>query len=494
MRYFTTLLLSFTFVLNVQSQALDIDFGDNGISILDKYDSPGFEVIPVLDESGQMLLAGIPSPSFMNSKVFITKLNIDGSLDIDFGVDGYTEYDLGQGFVSMSDFIQLDNGNLIVSGTTFQDGWLIMFDAQGDLVTDFGDNGFFDTQKSADVNRMMITQVNDRIFCLHKDLIGGSSYLATSYYTMDGTYDTSYGNNGTIVYSELQFNALNEVAWDYSSNGDFKGAYFYGFSPNGEAVSFVSYVSSEGILSSSFSDEGLYRLSGVDFIYDMAIDFNNDLLLTGRNGNNYVIQKLDSQGDFVTDFGTDGSYTDTWSLPLNTVQSIIPVADGGFLQSGGMNEFSELKSVFQKHNQDGSVDDEVGEIIYDAQPIAPRGMVHADNGDIYIIGFTIVETSNIGKMFVIKYKSDITDVENIGKQTITISPNPSNIARWTLDKSVLINITDVKLLDISGKYILELEIDQNQIYTHDKVKAGLYILSITTTQGEVVNSQVVITK
>ena len=47
MRYITIILISFTVVFNSQSQVLDLDFGDNGISILDKYDTPGYEVIPV---------------------------------------------------------------------------------------------------------------------------------------------------------------------------------------------------------------------------------------------------------------------------------------------------------------------------------------------------------------------------------------------------------------------------------------------------------------
>ena len=54
-----------------------------GISILYKYDTLGFEVIPVLDERGRMLLAGISNTSFMNSKVFLTKLNVERSFDID---------------------------------------------------------------------------------------------------------------------------------------------------------------------------------------------------------------------------------------------------------------------------------------------------------------------------------------------------------------------------------------------------------------------------
>ena len=54
-----------------------------GISILYKYDTLGFEVIPVLDEKGRMLLAGISNTSFMNSKVFITKLNVERLFDID---------------------------------------------------------------------------------------------------------------------------------------------------------------------------------------------------------------------------------------------------------------------------------------------------------------------------------------------------------------------------------------------------------------------------
>ncbi|MDC1284170.1 hypothetical protein N8Z19_02040 [Saprospiraceae bacterium] len=47
------------------------------------YETLGFEVIPVLDERGRMLLAGISNTSFMNSKVFITKLNVERSFDID---------------------------------------------------------------------------------------------------------------------------------------------------------------------------------------------------------------------------------------------------------------------------------------------------------------------------------------------------------------------------------------------------------------------------
>lgn len=80
MRYITIFFIVF---FHCHFQNPDIDFVGKGISILYKYDTLGFEVIPVLDERGRMLLAGISNTSFMNSKVFITKLNVERSFDID---------------------------------------------------------------------------------------------------------------------------------------------------------------------------------------------------------------------------------------------------------------------------------------------------------------------------------------------------------------------------------------------------------------------------
>lgn len=80
MRYITIFFIVF---FHCHFQNPDIDFVGKGISILYKYDTLGFEVIPVLDEKGRMLLAGISNTSFMNSKVFITKLNVERLFDID---------------------------------------------------------------------------------------------------------------------------------------------------------------------------------------------------------------------------------------------------------------------------------------------------------------------------------------------------------------------------------------------------------------------------
>ena len=73
----------FIVCFHCQFQNLDIDFAGKGISILYKYDTLGFKVIPVLVERGRMLLAGISNMSFVNSKVIITKLNAERSFDID---------------------------------------------------------------------------------------------------------------------------------------------------------------------------------------------------------------------------------------------------------------------------------------------------------------------------------------------------------------------------------------------------------------------------
>ena len=78
----------FIVCFHCQFQNLDIDFAGKAISILYKYDTIGFEVIPVLDERGRMLLAGISNMSFVNIKVFLipssnTQWILDKSVIID---------------------------------------------------------------------------------------------------------------------------------------------------------------------------------------------------------------------------------------------------------------------------------------------------------------------------------------------------------------------------------------------------------------------------
>lgn len=491
MRYPIFFFLLFLISNNSICQTLDPNFGTGGISILDKYDDPGFEVYPILDAQSNVIIAGIPNQSFMNSRVFITKLNSDGIVDSSFGQEGYAEYDLGNGFTSITDFIQLDNGNLLVAGTSFQNGWLIMFDAEGNLVLDFGDNGLLDTQISADNNRLYIAEANDKIFCVHKGPLGGVAYLATSVFNMDGTYDLSYGVNGTTVYNDYQFSSIEHVSWDVDPNGELLGAYFAVYRLNGEEGSFVTYIDAEGILTDSFAEDGVYQLTGGDFIYDIALDFNKDLLITARSGSSYLIQKLNSGGDFIQEFGTDGEYTGTWSLPLNTVEKIIPLADGGFLQSGNMDDIAEGKSVFQRHNIDGSVDNAIGEVVYDLQPISARDMLYLDNGDIYIFGFTIGDMINVDQLFVIKYRSDITDVSEASLPSIALAPNPSPVPNWSFDGD-LIDISSVRISNISGKIISDLSFDQDRIYTNSDLDPGIYILSIQTREGKMINTKVVL--
>lgn len=491
MRYY--LFFSILFITSnlIIAQNLDPDFGDDGILLLDNYDDPGFEVYPILDTEGKLFIAGTPNQTFMNSRVFVTKVSSDGTVDTNFGQDGYAEYDLGNGFTGITDFIQLSNGNLLVAGTSFQSGWLVMFDAEGILISDFGDNGFFDTQISADNNRLHIAEVNDKILCVHKGPIGGVAYLATSVYNMDGTYDISYGLNGTIVYNDFQFSSIEHVSWDFDANNGLQGAYLAVYRLNGEEGSFVTYIDANGTLNDTFAEEGVYRLTGGDFIYDIALDFNKDLLISARSGSSYLIQKLDSNGDFVSDFGTDGMLQGTWSLPLNSVEKIIPLADGGFLQSGNMDEIAEGKSVFQKHNVNGSVDAEIGEVVYDLQAISSRDMLYSDNGDIYIFGFTIGEMLNVDQLFVIKYTSDITDVSEVSQSTIMLYPNPSAIPNWNLEGDP-IDINKVSISNMEGKLVADLSFDLDHIYTNSDLDAGMYIISIQTSAGEIINTKMVL--
>ena len=149
-----------------------------GISILYKYDTLGFEVIPVLDERGRMLLAGISNTSFVNSKVFITKLNVERSFDIDVeDTANFTfEYDSFSVTFNTS-FVQNRQERIIkING---QDGW-IEYDLLEQRVTKNGKDHY---------NKI----TNDDLFLLQ------SQFYLNEFSKSDDSYINSLISNAKII-------------------------------------------------------------------------------------------------------------------------------------------------------------------------------------------------------------------------------------------------------------------------------------------------------
>lgn len=130
--------------LNVDG-SIDADFGQNGFVLTDFGSDELVESMHILDNDKIIVCGTYYLNSFSNQKIAIAQYNSDGSLDSDYGDGGKTLSDLNEnqyGFVYSSE-IQLD-GKLLVTGlqnNNNADFFVSRFNTNGTLDTSFGVNG-----------------------------------------------------------------------------------------------------------------------------------------------------------------------------------------------------------------------------------------------------------------------------------------------------------------------------------------------------------------
>jgi uncharacterized delta-60 repeat protein len=119
--------------------SLDNSFGSNGISLIDFGTTcqSGISVSQV--ESGKILLSGSRG-SCSSQDFFISRLDSNGQVDINFGVNGFSFFDYG-GSEAMRSMLVFPNKNIILIGTSGGDMLLTCFDSIGIINSSFASSG-----------------------------------------------------------------------------------------------------------------------------------------------------------------------------------------------------------------------------------------------------------------------------------------------------------------------------------------------------------------
>jgi uncharacterized delta-60 repeat protein len=187
-------------------------------------------------------------------------------------------------------------------------------------------------------------QPDGKIVAVAASQLSGATW-AVSRSNANGTLDSSFGNNGTVV-----------TTFAGSSGGEANGL---AIQPDGKIVVVgivnqpgtfddwgIARYNTDGTLDTSFGSGGLLlmKFSGeAGWLYDAAILSNGDILVGGmlQNPNGFAVARLTSNGQLDTSFGTNGiasinpDPTHHW---VNTTgQSMIVQPDGKILMTGIAN-------------------------------------------------------------------------------------------------------------------------------------------------------------
>jgi uncharacterized delta-60 repeat protein len=182
-------------------------------------------------------------------------------------------------------------------GTGESQGVIEMLNADGTIATGFGTNGLVFTATGAnEAFYDVIVQGSDFI------VAGSDGGFLLQRYDLTGKLDTSFGTSGSVVTS---FGGANEAAYTLAINS--AGDIAAGGTSSGY-FAFAEY-NSNGALVTTFGQGGrqLFDVGGAtNVVGKILFQSNGDLLAVGGSGSNVALVRLNTSGDADSTFGSSG--------------------------------------------------------------------------------------------------------------------------------------------------------------------------------------------
>ncbi len=222
--------------------SLDTTFGDNGIITTDFDGNTDTVYALAVQSDGKIVAVGytldtsssvdcgdeLCAMTVPGSDVALARYSTNGDLDSNFGNNGKLTTDVQEEDYAYALAIQSD-GKIIITGSTI----LIRYEENGTLDVDFGDNGI--VEMDIESNAIAI-QEDDAILVAGNKDNGSDNDFALVRYEPDGSLDTSFGDDGTIVTSFEGGNNDSILALNIQDDGKIVAA---GQTDNGDDTDFA---------------------------------------------------------------------------------------------------------------------------------------------------------------------------------------------------------------------------------------------------------------
>lgn len=411
----------------------DSTFGVNGL--LYDVNGPGGSIsdIKILSD-GKMIIGGR-----WDYSAFIGKLLPDGTFDSNFGTNGKTN----TSSTSMKKIEILQDGSIVGFANSDWSAKLIKMTPDGQMDTAFGVNGEMPINIgfSKIIGNAMVRQPDGK-FIVGGAAVSNSSYPETNQlflarYHSNGTKDTSFGNNGLLLYS-ADAREVRDMAFTASGKILVLGEKPYASSTSIGPTSmfYLLQFNVDGTLDTLFNNTGSVSF-GYNYYSSIKVDSQNKIYINGSNFNysNYYhfkrIMRLNEDGSFDTTFGVNGRY--------DTTSRVYP------------SEYTSLNTM----------------------SFAPGGKIVVAS-HVNLPNFTMYAL----RLGISQANLSTSDVKADG-ENISVYPNPSQDYFQVKSKE---NVLALELTNSLGQSILKNE-KATQLKVHN-IPAGNYFLKVKTIKEE----------
>jgi uncharacterized delta-60 repeat protein len=280
----------------------------------------------LFQNKNKMVVVGSSIDSDNKSSLILTRLQTNGDIDKNYGVDGTVKSIFSKSAGALSAQVQWDQ-KVIVAGyvlrdfeeccrSTRRDMLVSRYNVDGSIDTSFGNSG----KIIISFGNAWATATTIQIRSDHKIIVAGSIYYGNAKLNIvlmqlneDGTFDNSFGEEGIAV-TNLGLSDFDEInSMQLQADGKITLA--------GEIDSDMAVLRflKSGELDSSFAVEGKWtpKFNGCHAMAKAhSIQTNGDIYVVGTQkcGDNWtepygVIYRIDSTGTQDMNFGSDGFVT-----------------------------------------------------------------------------------------------------------------------------------------------------------------------------------------
>ncbi len=458
--------------LNSQTIISDNSFGTNGFAVLSG-DTVGGPVRTLIQPDGKILVTNTRVIAGNNWENFICRYNYNGQIDTSFGTNGFFILSYLTGIDDNGAELKLlANGKILlisnVSGTK-----VAKLNINGTLDTSFGINGVVSLSPfnlgDFESKNVILNSSEDLI------LFGFNSSLTPTLIklkTTDGSKDATFGTNGEVTLNITNIRELVDII-----NGKY---YFRTFDESVNTSNLIRLTSTFN-LDGTFSTFGIVTIytsmTSQDDNSNVIIDNleNIYVLVQQRNTNIISFKKYNSSGVVINSFNSNvGS-----SIGINDIVRSMIINNNKLILTGA-KVITTPNSFIARYNSDGTIDNTFnnnGFYIESGntwQEFNDNIAINSDNS-IITTGRYINGTYN--KMFISKYVTGNLSLNNFERTKINfVNPIQNELEINSTEK---INL--IELYNIEGKLISKTF--NNKLETFE-LKNGLYFAKIFFENGK----------
>jgi uncharacterized delta-60 repeat protein len=374
---------------------LDASFSGDGKQTTDLGGADHADGVAI-QADGNLVVVGVANEATTDGGDFgIARYTPDGSLDPSFSDDGRRTTNFGASEEAYGVAIQAD-GNIVAVGRTsgpgFADFALARYTPTGTLDTGFSGDGVLKSDFGAsDEAHGVAIQGDGAIVAVGQATGAGFASFALARYNPDGTPDTTFSDDGSLMTAFGGFNGATGVA--IQSDGKVVVA---GGAGSVVATTFaLARYNPDGSLDTSFSDDGMRTTNfGANAgANGVVVQPDGKIVAVGRaGGGGFAIARYNPDGSLDTSFSDDGKQTahggsgEAKAVALQASGKIVVVGSGGGIGLRS-NAF-----VVARLNPNGALDTTFSDDGIQASDFGPgraeaRGVAVQSNGKVVAVGF-----------------------------------------------------------------------------------------------------------